>query len=313
MANQLEIPVLNPLKFVPVNPNQDPAFYTKFSDDYIFEDTIYDWQEQVHRFQPWKQGDKIPLQFTANFEPLLVTTVDQFGNQVQGANATKVRANKYQPGSFLYETTLDTLGLPVGVYKSLITPAGSIGDQQKSEWFYVCPSNYRTIMIQYWNIRYHADVIFETGIKFNFRIPGFFKDGDPGSMDVLYADQGLDQVQISSRTFTQKTLFLGIGNGIPPWMVEKMNAIFSCSNVMFDGKLFAKADSAKWTPFEQEGSIVKGYAIDVRPGINRTSRIINPTIDTTKKVTLVYNIENSVFGNVAPSGGQLVTPITSIE
>lgn len=313
MASQLEIPILNPLKFVAVNPIQPARYFTKFSDDYLFEDTIYDWQENVHRYQPWQIGDVIPLQLTSNFEPLLIEIQDPYGNTNLGQNFTKKRANKYAPGSALYETSLVTTDLKAGLYRAILTPAGNLTYQQKSEWFYLCPDNYRTVLVEYFNVRFHGDVVFETGIKFAFRFPGFFDDKEPGSMDVLYADQELDQVQLSSRPYTAKTLYLGHGNGVPFWMAEKMNWAFSCSNVSLDGKLFAKADGAKWTSFVQEGSAVKGYAIDVRQGINRASRIVNPQIDITKKITLVYNIDQSVFGSMAPTGGTIVTPIISTE
>lgn len=313
MSNQLEISVLNPQKWVPVTPDAHPEYNTKFSDDYIFEDTIYDWQEKTHRYQPVRIGDPLISQFSANFAPILMQLIDCNGNVVISQNATAVRSNKYVPGYFLYENIFDTAGLPDGVYKSLITPGGSVPDEQKSEWLYIAANQPNTVLVNYFNNRYHGDVVFETGIVFSLRVPGFFESKAPGSIDVLYADQVLDQTQLSSRTFRNKTFYLGDGGGVPPWMVEKMNDAFSCSNVTFDGKLLAKADGAKWTEFAQEDSAVKGYAIDVRDGINRTSRIINPSLDPNKKIALVYNIDRSVFGNVAPTGGTIVTPITSVE
>lgn len=313
MSNQLEIPILNSFKYVPVNPAAHPEYNTKFNDDYIFEDTIYDWQEFTHRFQPVRTGDKFPHQFTSNFAPILLQLVDCNGNVFISQNAMQVRANKYNPGFYLYETTIDTTGLPDGLYRALITPGGSVPDQQKSEWLYIAANQPHTIAAQYFNNRYHGDVVFETGIVFLLRLPGFFEYKAPGSIDVLYADQVLDQVQLSSRLFNNKTLYIGDGSGVPPWMIEKMNFAFSCSNVTFDGKLLAKADSAKWTEFAQDGSAVKGYAIDVRDGINRSSRIINPSIDPTKKITLLYFTDNSVFGSMAPTGGTIVTPITATE
>lgn len=313
MANQLEIPLLNPLKYVAVNPDAHPEYNTKFSDDYLFEETIYDWQEFAHRYLPVRTGDPIPHQFTSNFAPILVELVDCLGNIFVSQNATQVRSNKYNPGFFLYESNINTAGLPDGLYRSLITPAGSLPDQQKSEWFYIAAKQPHTVLIKYFNNRYHEDVVFETGIVFSIRVPGFFEYKAPGSLDVLYADQVLDQVQLSSRPFNNKTFYMGDGSGVPPWMIEKMNYAFSCSNVTFDGKLLAKADSAKWTEFAQDGSAVKGYAIDVRDGINRASRIINPSLDPTKKISLLYNMDQSVFGNVAATGGTIVTPITAVE
>lgn len=313
MANQLEIPILNPLKWVPVYPDANTSYYTKWEEDHIFEDTLYDWQEKVHMYQPWMAGDVIVQQMTSNFNPLLIQIVDSLGNILISQNMTAVRANKYNPGFYLYECRLDSTTLAPGLYKGLLTPGGSLPDQLKTEWFYVCPSNYRTVLVTYYNIRYHGDVVFETGIQFNFRVPAFFDDKVPSSLDTLYTDQDLNTVQLSSKPSKQKTFYLGIGNGVPPWMVEKMNWALSCSNTVFDNKLFAKTDSAKWTDYPQEGTKLRGYSIDLQPGINRPSLIYNPTIDTTKKITLMYNIDQSIMGSMAPTGGTIVFPITSIE
>lgn len=313
MANQLEVPAIIGLHYVPLNPDQDPAYETRWDEDYIFEDTIYDWQEHIHRFQPVKIGDKIPLQMTANFAPLLHYLEDCAGNQYLTANFSPIRANKYAPGSFLYELTIDTLSLPEGLYRSILVPASDIQDALKSEWMHVAAVQPNTVRIDYYNIRYHADIVFETGIKLSFRVRGSFEDKAPGSIDVLYADQILNQTQLSSRTFTNKTFYLGDGGGEPIWVPEKMNQAFSCSHVLFDGKLLSKADGAKWNEFAQENTRVKGWSIDVRPGINRTSRIVNPTIDPTKKLTFVAYIDGSVFGSIDNSGGNIVTPIINVQ
>lgn len=313
MANQLELPLLNNFVWVPVNPNQPAKYNTKFAEDWNFEETIYDWQEKTTRYMPVRAGDVYPQQFTANFAPILIEIVDCLGNVWFSANASQVRANKYVPGSFLYQVILDTTALPRGLYKGLLTPGGSLADQWKTNWFYVDAEQPHTVLWEYYNNRFHGDVVFETGIKFAMRLPGFFEEKAPGSIDTLYSDQILNQTQLSSRPYELMTHYIGDGGGVPYSWIVKANWAFSCSNVKIDGKLWAKSDGAKWNPFNQEFSRVQGYSIDMRPGINRASRIINPTIDTTKKITLVSYIEGSVFGSIDNSGGTIVTPIINVE
>lgn len=313
MSSQLEIPLINPLKFVKVNPAARPQYFTKFAADNLFEDTIYDWQEKKTRYQPWLKTDILPLQMSSNFQPIKMDLKDNLNRTFFTQNLSQNRANKYLPGSSLYESHFDLSALPNGLYKWVLTPGNSIADQERSEWFYLCNDAKNTVLIEYFNLRFHADVVFETGITFRFRMPGFFDDKEPGSQDTLYQDQNLDQVQLDSKPFETFTFYLGQGGGVPYWFVQKMNWIISCSNVSYDGMLLRKAASAKWTAFSQEDSPVKGYAIDLMPGINRASRIINPTIDTTKKITLIYNIDQSVMGSMAPTGGTIVTPIISVE
>jgi hypothetical protein len=311
--NQIEIPFINPLHWIPVNPNQPRQYYTKYAYDWAFEDTLYNWQETLTRYRPVRCGDPIKNQFTANFGSILIQCVDCMGNVVYSQNATQVRANKYLPGYFLYQFSCDTTGFPPGrLYRFLMIPSGDTADEQKTEWLYVDTEQPNTILWEYWHNRYHEDVVFETGIVFSMRLPGFFEEKAPGSVDVIYTDQVLNNTQLSSRPLENQTLYIGDGGGVPYSWILKANMAFTCLNVKLDNFLWAKSDGAKWNEFAQEGTRVKGYSIDLRPGLNRASRIINPMIDTTKKITFVSQIDGSVFGSIDNSGGTIVTPVTNI-
>lgn len=315
MENELYIPLLNPLKWVSVNANQNNRYFTKFRDDWQFEKTQYEFEEYRRLFQPWIQGDPLVDQFESNFAPIQIDIRDPLGNIVVAPfNCTQVRANKYMPGFYIYEMNIDTTDIPPGVYQGYMIPGGSDDDAQMTEWFCIGTDSKNTVLIEYYNNRFHGDVVFETGIVFSLRLPGFFQEKEPQSLDVVYDDQDLDGVQLSSKPSAAYTWFVGDGGGIPPWMAERANWAISCSNTVFDGKLMAKVTGAQWKKYDQEDLHLSGYSIDMRPGLNRSSRIVNPTSDPNKKITLVYNIDQSVlFGSMAPTGGTITFPVTSVE
>jgi hypothetical protein len=313
MANQLEIPIINPLHFVPVTPNISPRYNTRFYEDYSFADTIEFFQEQIDFFLPWQKNDPIRLQMTSNFEPLFLDLQDTEGNSMLAANMSQVRANKYQPGFYLYEANMSMADLNDGLYRVILTPGANLAAAQKSEWFYVSDVQKPSILLEYYNTRYHADVVFETGIQFSLRIPAYMKGGAPGSLDVLYRDQVYNQTQLSSKTFDNFTLFCGDGRGIPMWLIQKINMAMSCDTVLYDGKQLQKQDSAKWNEFSEDDYPMTGYSMALVPAINRYSKIINPDIDPNKKVTLIYQVGSDVFGSVDNQGGAIVTPLIGLE
>ncbi len=308
--NQLEIPILNPLHFVPVTPNTSAAYNTKYFDDYLFEDTLYEFQQSDRFYLPIQNTDIRSFQFTSNFIPIQMQLVDANGHVFLTVNASQIRANKYNPGYYVYEATINFAGYPEGAYRFLLTPGGDATAQQKTEWFFITPKFENSVLIEYFNSRFHGDVVFETGIKFAIRVPGFIDWNEPGSQDQLYVDQEFNQSQLSSKPFSGIKLYVGDGSGVPQWLIEKINYAFSCNTVSIDGKLFAKQDQTKWTPFVQEDRGLKGYAIDLRLGINRASKIINPSIDPNKKIAFSYQVDQSVFGDVSNTAGSIVIPIT---
>lgn len=310
MANQLEIPILNWLHFVPVNPNTPAQYNTRYFDDYLFEDTFYEFQETKNFFLPVQNNDIRPFQFTSNFNPIQLDLINSKGKTVFTVNASPVRANKYQPGFYVYEATINFATYPEDGYRFLLTPGGDSSAQLKSQWFFISTLCNNTVLIEYFNSRFHGDVIFETGIKFALRVPGFIEWMAPGSQDQLYRDQEFNQSQLSSKPFRAMKFYVGDGSGVPPWLIDKINYAFGCNNVSIDGKLVAKQDGTKWTEFAQEDSPVKGYAIDLFEGLNRASKIINPGIDPNKKIAFSYQVDQSVFGDVSNTAGSIVIPIT---
>lgn len=313
MSNTLYIPESNPLHFVPVTPNISPAYNTKFYDDYLFADTIRDFEEQEPFYQPWQKNDTIFLQFQANFSPIQLDVQDCNLNTLLSLTCTQVRANKYLPGWFVYQAALSLSSLPDQKVRVLLTPGEDPTAAQKSEWIELSTIIVNTVFCEYFNSRFHGDVVYETGIKFGLRIPGFLNKTAPGSEDQLYKDQVLNQTLLSGKPFKNWKLFVGDGSGVPEWMIEKVNVAFCCNNVKIDGRLFAKLDGTKWTEFTEDKKRLTGYSIELLPGLNRSSKIVNTSVDPNIKMIIQYNLDAGIWGDTSANAGENTTAMLSYE
>ena len=106
-----------------------------------------------------------------------------------------------------------------------------------------------TIVFEYTNSQNDFSVIFSTGIVFAAIIEGAIADYEPGFEDVIYEDQYHNTTKLNSIPFRQFTLYLGSANGfagIPPYMGDKANWIFSCDQVKADGQYYQNTVGSKW-------------------------------------------------------------------
>lgn len=313
MSNTLYIPLLNPLDFVPVTPPSDTTlFATRHIDDYHFDEQVYKWQDTWQFLQPWVGADIIPLQFESNFTPIQLDLYSHQGRLITGksAAATQKRANRYLPGYFVYEAALSLNGLPgPGPYRYILTPGGDTTQQQKSNWFMIRPNPLDTVRIDYRNSHFHEDVLFETGIRFSIRVPGYIEYMAPGSKVVVFEDQPLNQALVSGRTFRQILFHCGDGSGVTPTIIDQVNRAACCDDFRIDNKQFAI--DGKWTEASDPDTAFKGFSIAIREGLNRTSRIINASIDPTKKIALISNIDGQLFSDVSANAGETVIRILS--
>lgn len=311
MSSQLYYPILNPLQAVDVTPAQDTTVYaTRHIDDFLYSDQIYRFQNKIPFLQPFVSKDPLRIQVESNYAPIRMDLEDQYGRIQTGFSVTmtQARANKYQPGFYVYEANISLQGLGCGPWRYRITPAGDVTKQLKTEWFQIINDPYGTIAIDYYNSSYHGDVIFETGIQFRLRVPGFIVYNDPGTKLVAYENQPLNQTIVSARKFRQATFFLGDGSGVPPWMMDKVAASYTCDNWSLDLKPFAIVDG-KVTVNNDPDMLLAGYNFNIREGLNRQSKIVSGDQDPNKKITIIYNIDGRLFSDVSANAGETVIQI----
>lgn len=315
--NLLYIPHINPVKFYDVTRSNIDAYFTKHFDAYPFDERLYEWQDPVQFTQLWQTTDIIKLQFESNFDPIIVELIDENGDAEITLAALTGLPNQYIAGLFSYEAEMSLADVPTGCYKLKIT-AGSGGDQAVylSDWQHVSAEPYErsTLLLKYKHSRFHEDVMFETGIEFQFRLPGYLGFLKPGNIREAYRDQKQNPAILSSRTFRGYPVFFGDEFGLPDDVIDKLNRIWGCDSVSIDGKSFA-ADAAEFELVEIDNGRYpkRGVKLQVVEGINRASSIFSPTIDTTKKLMYAVSVDAKVWGDTSNQGSANTVPVITIE
>lgn len=328
MANQFSIPELNPIRFYDVARANLPAYFTKHFGSFPFKERLYFWQQQDDYIQIWQTTDIIYLQFESSFDPIVVNLLDENGAVVQAFPALNKIPNKYQAGTYVYEVAINLGEFNAGLYYVQIL-LGS-GAQQKiliSGVQYVSADQLQnTLLLNYWNSRYHNDVIFETGIQFQFRVTGMFGNIDKVRADERYRDEKYDPVLLSSRSAKQWPVYFGTSGdgvlaksefyGLPDEIINLIDQIWSCDNVLIDGNPFGMADGSKleYTTADGDGNYAKrGLKVTVESGLNRNSQIFTVDVDPTKKLVTSVIVEAKVFGDLSNQGSANVVPVYNIS
>lgn len=314
MANIIYIPLLNPIKFVELDPVQLPQYLTKHFDDYWLSEQLQDYETIISFKKKYQTSDTIYLQFESNFASIQMQVIDCEQTVLLTQAATQVRANKYMAGYYVYEITL-SLAAFTAIEAIWLKLSLGLGNKfMISEPIALAETWPGTVLFQYSNSKYHGDVIFETGIVFGFRCEAQIRRLDPGSERTAYRDQKLNPSTLKVRPFRAWELGIGHRTGIPDWVIDKMNWIWSCDNVLCDGKSFAVLEDSKFEDKEIHPQYpLRHWTLNIQEGINRASKIVGVDIDSSKKLLIVYQIDGTVFGDLSLQAGSNLVPILSSE
>lgn len=106
-----------------------------------------------------------------------------------------------------------------------------------------------TLVYEYKNSQNEFSVLFSTGIEFAIVVEGAIADYEPGFEDVIYEDQYHNTTKLNSIPYRQFTLYAGSATGfagMPTYMGDKLNWVFSCDQIKIDGKYYQNTDGSKW-------------------------------------------------------------------
>jgi hypothetical protein len=311
MANQILIPYLNPVKFVEFNRSQPAQYESRHLDDYLFADQLRSYQTRVEYKQKWTVNDAIKLQFESNFDPIQVQIIDCQMNVYRTQNATRIRTNKYVTGFYVYEVTTSLALIDPGVYFLLLTLGGST--QMISEPFQVSATLPESLLFEYNNTHFHGDVLFETGFTPSLRVEAILDDEPPANERTGYIDQKFNATVLKSVPYRVFTLTAGHREGVPSWVAHKLNWIFSCNNVMIDGKPYAVFDANIEGNQLDPQYPMRPYSVKLREGVNSSSKAVGVTLDANKKMVVSLVLDSTVFGDLSEQAGNNLITITSVE
>lgn len=311
MANIVYIPFLCPVRFVELDPVQLPQYLTKHFDDYWTSEQLQSYETIVKVKQKYQTSDTIYIQFESNFASIQMQVIDCDQTVLLTQAATQVRANKYLAGYYVYEITLSLAAFSAGtIWLKLSLGLGA--KFMISEPIELAETWPGTILFQYSNSKYHGDVIFETGIVFGFRCEAVLRRLDPGNERTQYRDQKLNPTTLKVRPFRAWELGIGHLTGIPDWVIDKMNWIWSCDNVLCDGKSFAVLEDSKFEDQEIHKQYpLRHWTLNVQEGINRASKIVGVDVDPNKKLLITALVDGTVFGDLSLQAGSNLVPINA--
>lgn len=278
MANKLIQPLLNPVWFYQMNPQELEQYRSRHIDLYPYRETLEAWQTKRPWAQPWQTSDAVVLQFHSDYGPLVFKIVDGWGMVHKTVNLTPKLQNELVPGMFLYELNAPLTGHRNGQFFYQLE-CGQGADGQPLEVWISDPQDIRdfqkeTLLLAYKHHRFKGVYIFETGIAPNVRIKGRLSLDSPSAKDTLFEDDELSQRLTDSKPF--EVYELQIGNtgthgpsGIPDIHAKRYGRMLGCSEVLIDGRQYSKAEPALQPIGAEKGYPMKTWAIKLRDVENK--------------------------------------------
>lgn len=315
MANEIYIPFLNPVKFYDKDRVNLEKYFTKHFDSFMFSERGYVWEQRADYCQIWQTTDIIRLQFESTFDPIIVKLINKDELAVITLPALIGLPNKFIPNTFSFEVEISLGEVAKGCYYLQIE-AGS-GENKKtlvSDCLHIYDTQIKnSLCLEYWNTRSKDDVLFETGIKFQYRLFGSFGRLQPGRKDEMTKDQKYNPAILSNINFRQWPIWFGDQFGLPDDVIDLLNRIWGCDNVLIDNKPFCVSDGGKFEFIEVEKYQKRGAKLTVEEGINRNSSIFSVETDTSKKLSSTIIVDAKVFGDLANQGSSNAVPVINIE
>lgn len=279
MANtKLYIAEINPVKFYSETFQYPSRFRSRFIDDWTFQNQIRNYEDPAFYAQKWMPEDIIHLQFQTDFTDIKVQVVDCYDNVVKSVIPGTVSSSIDITPLVFKNVSIVLDDIPTGGYYLRIVLTVDTGTKNYvSEPFLVADLVENSILIHYSDSTNDYDVAFDTDILFQFRVEGAFTGFIPENKSKVYEDQNLNNVRLSSFPFRSYKIVIGGAEGVPDWVADKVNRIFSCDYTSIDGGQFVRNEGSRMEPKREENYPMAGWTMDIREADNMKSKQFNTT------------------------------------
>lgn len=250
--------LLLPLRFVDTS-NRNSSFDGNFANEQVPQ-----WKmgEKCY-LQKFQRSDKLLLQWISD-EPLTdLNIIDEIGNISESIpwTASDLTLKGY-PDFIIYEIEYNLNLLQEGIYVI-----------QQDEWeaqaIDIRNEHPNTVLIEYSNSENDKDVVFETGIVFQFRTEGGIGNYVPKNQRDVYINQVYNPTQLKSIAHRQFTLYIGFQDGVPEWVLDKANIITQCDEVFYDNVQYQPISDSEFEVIRADDiTTFVGGTIDVEPTNN---------------------------------------------
>lgn len=273
----------NQHRFIPLDEVLPVKYNTRDFDKSLFSELEPYWQTKVQYAQKVQQSDplRIQIKVSQNVFPVNLYVYKCGGEQVSGpfaltylSSLPPIIEDGIQRYVYIYEG-INFWSLLEGLYYLVIEckfdedgdTVADYTDLFVSEPVMVKEKHPKTTLIEYSNSTNKDDIIFEqTKQKFSFRVEGAVIKPQPKVDRVVFVDQGEDSVQLSATPFRSWEFAAGFTNGgVPFWVVEKLNHIFTLDGIYIEGKGYTTIEGSQFK-YEQEDPIYPLFQANIEIG-----------------------------------------------
>lgn len=300
MSNQIIQPLINPVKFVLIEPQDIPQYISKHLDDWLFEQQLRNFEDKKSYAQTWLKNDAVRLQYRSNFQPLTLKLFTCDNKEVFDSPFINKQQDFFFPDFYIRQQDLDLVTFEKGFYYFTIPELNWI-----SEPFELTDEAPNTLYIEYSNSEMYQDIIFDSPFTPAIRVPAILKFKNVSSRDTIYADQMEAETMLNSVPYRIWEFILGGQGGVPDWLIDKVARIFGCDSLKIDGRFFTKADGATWERVELENYPMSGWKIELREKLNRSSILYENEVDIVGPAAAAIMVDTKGFG-ISDVGGDFL-------
>lgn len=305
MTQQIFFSRTCPLQFVPYGQTLDPKYHFIHMNTDWFINQVQFWAFQKDYLQKVQLNQDIPVQCITNGITVVNLKIYGCDKQLKATVPMNVIAGPLQPPYYQLEANINmtTLTLPAGVY--YVIGEGPSGNACITEGLDVRADWPMTLLFEYSNDVNKQSIVFSTGYAGAFRAEGWIDKYTPKSKFTAFEDQPADLELLNAISFDSLRLNIAINDGVPDWVIQKIDRIMLLGNVLIDGKAFTRETDAKWEVKEVEGWPKKYWSIDIRPAFNEDGISFNQDGSLNTDTVVTSTIDLSAFSNNTPTGPQL--------
>lgn len=304
------LPYISALKLLEVAPSQVEQYLSKHMDDYFLNHRLNRWQFGRYA-NKWLTSDSIPMQVQTNAGQLQIDVVDCHGTVYITELMIQRQQNRYDPTTYIYESSTALEPLPQGIYWFKFT---NDNVALISEPIEVVNTLTESLLLQYKHRKYYEGVIWETGFESNMRVPGVLRYKPPAAKDTVYEDQVLDMTMIKSVPYRLIEILAGAGDMVPDYFIDTLNRIFGCSSLRIDGRYYSKNEGFKWEAADEVyNGVLYSYRGELREMLNRPYKLVEPGTDQNAITTIMGMVDLKGFADTSESASSNLTQFEDIE
>jgi hypothetical protein len=313
MGYQTFIPHLCPVKFVPLGQSVPGQYHFKSMDADWFKEQISMWDNQNNYFQKWQTNDVISIQVQTNgLAPVQVELIDYTGHVYQTVAMSQVTTTALQTPRAAYQGDVPLTGLTEALYYLHLTAgSGTTKTEFISEPLHVKEDWPETLLIEYKHKRNKQSMLFSNGYYPSLRVEGWIDKFNPEARFAVYEDQPADIEMINGIPYRSFKLNIAGNDGLPDWIIDKISRILLLSTSRVDGINYSRNGDAKFEVVEFPGDPKRYWSISIREAMNRDGITLDTSGQLDENLTVVYNIDTSMFGD--GSGSTSVVEVTKTD